>query len=99
MIQAAGVVDVGLLEIHVHPDRWHLRRLYVAPAWQGRGIGSLVLREVLREAGQAAFRVCLSALEVDPARAFYERHGFGVTQAVPPRYEMEWPIGACSSGL
>jgi hypothetical protein len=29
-------------------------------------------------------------LEVNPARRFYERHGFVLTNTISPRHHMEW---------
>jgi hypothetical protein len=34
--------------------------------------------------------VRLTVLEVNPARRFYERHGFVLTHTIPPRHHMEW---------
>jgi ribosomal protein S18 acetylase RimI-like enzyme len=41
-----------------------------------RGIGSRILADLLTEAQSAGVAVRLTVIEVNPARALYERHGF-----------------------
>jgi ribosomal protein S18 acetylase RimI-like enzyme len=60
---------------HPHEPAWYLQFLGVDPAYQGRGLGSALLRDVLDaadESGQAAYLEASS----DRNRALYERHGF-----------------------
>jgi hypothetical protein len=42
------------------------------------------------DARRAGMAVRLTVLEVNPARRFYERHGFVFTGAVSPRQHLEW---------
>jgi GNAT superfamily N-acetyltransferase len=53
-----------------------LEHFYLAPRWQGRGLGSAVLRSLLVEADAAGVPVRLTVLNGSPARRLYERHGF-----------------------
>jgi GNAT superfamily N-acetyltransferase len=53
--------------------RW-LEHFYLDPALQGRGIGTVVLRRVLPDAGV----VRLNVLQGSPARRLYERFGFAL---------------------
>ncbi|GAA1592836.1 MULTISPECIES: GNAT family N-acetyltransferase [Kribbella] len=53
-------------------DRLWLEHFYLAPQYQGRGIGSGVLRSVLDRDDD----VWLNVLQGSPARKLYERHGF-----------------------
>lgn len=57
-----------------------LARLYVALAWQGRGVAAALLDAVQREAARAGARVLWLAVYQRNARAvaFYRRHGFTV---------------------
>ncbi|WP_419994565.1 GNAT family N-acetyltransferase [Streptomyces boninensis] len=57
-----------------------LENFYLAPFHQGRGLGSAVLRELLRK---TAATVRLQVLQGSPARRLYERHGF-VTESEDP---------------
>ena len=57
-----------------------LARLAVGAAWQGKGIGSGLLKDAMRRTVQAADIVGIRALAAhakdDAARAFYEHFGF-----------------------
>jgi ribosomal protein S18 acetylase RimI-like enzyme len=53
---------------------WHIDQLYVDPACQRRGIGSLLLAQAIRS---VPGRITLDVFEDNlGARAFYEKHGF-----------------------
>lgn len=82
--------DIGLMRVERHSDCWRLDRLYVLPAYQKQGIGSHVLQCLIDEAKSAHVQLRLTILEVNPARRFYERHGFVLTHTVSPRHHMEW---------
>jgi ribosomal protein S18 acetylase RimI-like enzyme len=62
----------------------------VLPAFQRRGIGGSLLRRLIEDAQAAAVALRLTVLEVNPARRFYERHGFVLTDTISPRHHMEW---------
>ncbi len=69
--QMAGCVAFG-------PEQDHLllEHFYIAPDFQNRGLGSLVLNRLMREAGQAQKTIRLSTLKQSDAARFYEKHGF-----------------------
>jgi GNAT superfamily N-acetyltransferase len=89
VIRLAGR-DIGLIGVERHPDQWLLVRLYLLPAYQNQGIGGHLLRRVIDAARAAKVDLRLTVLEVNPARRFYERHGFVVTHTIPPRHYMDW---------
>ncbi|KAK1186421.1 GNAT family N-acetyltransferase [Streptomyces sp. NBS 14/10] len=62
--------------------RW-LEHFYLAPHWQGRGLGSAVLRTVLERTDAQGVSVGLNVLQGSAARRLYERHGF-VMEAEDP---------------
>jgi GNAT superfamily N-acetyltransferase len=64
-----------------HPERAHfyLPFLGVAPEWQGRGIGSALMRPVLSRCDREGIPAYLEA-STPRNRALYERHGFAVTE-------------------
>ncbi len=56
-----------------------LHKLYVLPEVKGRGVGHALLEAALSEAGkQGAVAMELNVNKRNPARHFYERHGFVV---------------------
>lgn len=67
---------------------WELVQIQIAPAWQGAGIGSHLVRALLEQARQAGAVVRLSVLKANPARQLYERLGFAVVAELDHAYEM-----------
>jgi ribosomal protein S18 acetylase RimI-like enzyme len=65
---------------HPHePDHWYLPVIGIAPAWQGRGYGSALLRPVLERCDAERLPAYLEATTVRN-RALYERHGFELVE-------------------
>jgi GNAT superfamily N-acetyltransferase len=89
IVQSAGR-DIGLLGLDRRLDCWFLDKLYLLPAYQKQGIGSYLLQGLMDEAKSAQVVLRLTVLEVNPARRFYERHGFVLTHTISPRHHMEW---------
>jgi len=77
---------VGFLVVKPHPEGLLLDHLYLRPAAQGRGVGSRVLQELLRDADAQRSAVLVGALRGSSANAFYARHGFRLVE------EAEWDL-------
>jgi GNAT superfamily N-acetyltransferase len=60
-----------------------LEHFYLDPRHQGRGLGSAVLRAILRRADAQGTVTRLIVLQGSPARRLYERHGFVVDSQDP----------------
>ena len=84
-IIVAGDTDIGCVTTLSRSDHLWVDQLYVAPAFQRKGIGSKVLRMVLAEAETAGLPVRLSVLATNPALAFYRSHGLRVHEETPER--------------
>ncbi|GIF68078.1 N-acetyltransferase [Asanoa ishikariensis] len=77
------VVDgafAGSVAMRPADDGRRLEHFYLAPARQGQGLGSAVLRTVL---DQERDTVRLNVLQGSKARRLYERHGFTVEREDP----------------
>jgi GNAT superfamily N-acetyltransferase len=81
--------DIGVLTVERLADRIKLGQFYILPSHQNRGIGTAILRELIREARQAGKRLKLRLLKVNPVRRLYEREGFRVVSSTPERLYME----------
>jgi GNAT superfamily N-acetyltransferase len=82
--------DIGIIGVEPHGDHWFLEKLYLLPAYQNQGLGGSLLERLKNEAASAQIVLRLTVLEVNPARRFYERHGFVLARTIPPRHPMEW---------
>jgi GNAT superfamily N-acetyltransferase len=89
IIQLAGR-DIGMIGVDRRSDFWFIDKLYLLPAYQRQGIGGYLLRHLIEDAKSTRVELRLTVLEVNPARRFYERHGFVSTHTISPRHHMEW---------
>jgi ribosomal protein S18 acetylase RimI-like enzyme len=75
------------------PPHWYLAVMGVDPQWQGRGIGSKLMRPALETLDAEGMPAYLEA-STPRSRALYERHGFAVTgefnlpSGGPPLWQM-----------
>ncbi|RIX73736.1 GNAT family N-acetyltransferase [Acidovorax cavernicola] len=79
---------VGLLKVSRDPHEWVVIQIQLAPGYQGGGIGSRLLAEVVDEATRAGVDLTLSVLRANPAKALYERLGFAVERVSDFSFEM-----------
>jgi GNAT superfamily N-acetyltransferase len=82
--------DIGCMELIEEPSIFRLNKLYIAPLYQNRGIGTEILRIMISNARAARKPICLSVLRVNPAKALYRRLGFKVQSQTPERVYMEF---------
>jgi GNAT superfamily N-acetyltransferase len=71
--------DVGWIQIQRDAATINLGQFYIAPDRQNRGIGGMVLKQLLAESGKRGLAVTLSVMKANRALAFYRRRGFRVT--------------------
>jgi ribosomal protein S18 acetylase RimI-like enzyme len=76
LIVERDVTPIGLLKLTKSGQMWTLHQLQLLPEWQGMGIGTGVLRNILAQAAQCGSQVELHVLKVNQARRLYERLGF-----------------------
>jgi GNAT superfamily N-acetyltransferase len=83
-------LDVGCILLNEQPKDFSLGRMFVAPTYQRRGIGSALLRQFIERAGESGKVLKLRVLKVNPTRCLYERHGFVVSHSTEHHYYMMW---------
>jgi GNAT superfamily N-acetyltransferase len=82
--------DVGWIQEQISEESIHLGSLYVAPAMQGRGIGTQVLEMLLARAAGESKAVTLAVVKINnPARQFYEKRGFQTTHEDEHKFYMK----------
>lgn len=88
IIVVAGAA-VGVLKLEERDGDCFVGLVEITPAWQGQGLGSEVMRDVLAEAFGRGQAVSLHVLKANPAaRRLYERLGFRVVETREERYVM-----------
>lgn len=90
IIQWAGI-DVGMCYVVEKDDCYFIKRMEILLKYQNRGIGTEILRKILKRAEQQNKTVRLRVFKINPARRFYERHGFQITGETETHYQMEKP--------
>lgn len=68
-----------------HPDHMFIEKLYIGPAYQGRGIGAFALSAKTNIAAERGLPTKLSVLTTNPADRFYKREGFTLEAETPER--------------
>ena len=68
--------DMGALSVERRRDEVYLDTVEIAPVYQGRGLGTAVIRDVLTEAWAAELPVTLQVNRANRSRRLYERLGF-----------------------
>ena len=82
IIEADGEF-AGSVALRPAEDAHWLEHFYLSAHLQGTGIGTAVLRDLLRQCDADGTRVRLNVLQGSPARRLYERHGFTVESQDP----------------
>ena len=84
----AGSEVIGAIDAERRSDGWFLNNIEIRPDWQGRGIGSRLVGDLVARAHREGHRVALEVLKVNPARRLYERLGFVVIGETDTHYLM-----------
>jgi ribosomal protein S18 acetylase RimI-like enzyme len=81
--------DVGVLQVQERAEELFLVIIEISPIFQGLGIGTAVIQDVLSEAVHHARPVALQVLRANiRARALYQRLGFVITGENATHYIM-----------
>lgn len=88
VIQVADI-SVGVFVVERCPTHIQLEQIYLLPEYQRQGIGTVLLNKLIAEASQLDIPVRLRVMVVNPAKNFYEKFGFIVTEATGDFFCME----------
>lgn len=83
-IIVADGADAGLWSVAREPDRLVLKKAYLLPGFQRRGIGSTLLRRLIQDSKAARLPIELRYLKVNPVASLYERLGFRLFKEESP---------------
>jgi ribosomal protein S18 acetylase RimI-like enzyme len=90
VIQVGGQ-DIGVFIVEEGDDEIFLAEIQILPDWQGRGIGSAIVRSLMDSAATAGKPVTLRVLHVNErARALYERLGFRPFKQIETHTYLRW---------
>ncbi|TCC57642.1 N-acetyltransferase [Kribbella pittospori] len=89
-IVMVGEVEAGAVDAEFEtPTVFYIGRIEILPRFQGLGLGSRILRELLAAArGRGAAAAELHVLKANRARSLYERLGFVVIADEDPKFRM-----------
>ena len=79
---------IGCLAVLDEGNHIYLSYIALKPALQNKGIGTMLIQDVLERGQRANKPVTLKVLKINPARKLYERLGFKVTQESETHYFM-----------
>jgi len=97
LIVVVDGTDAGRLYVHRRPDEIRIMDIALLPDFRGKGIGSRLLKELLRE-GEISSRIVTIHVEAfNPALRLYLRLGFKQAAENGVYYLMEWRPSAPSS--
>ena len=83
-------VPCGYICVEDRGGEIHLRELVIDPEFQGRGIGSSLLREVIEDARARQVPVRLGTFHLNRAVNLYRRMGFREVGRTETHILMEW---------
>jgi ribosomal protein S18 acetylase RimI-like enzyme len=79
----------GALLLEWKPDSLYIHEIQLLPEYQGRGIGTAVVRKVIEQGASRRLPITLSVVPANPrAQSLYERLGFEVTRVESPFIRM-----------
>jgi GNAT superfamily N-acetyltransferase len=81
--------DIGWLQTITQDDELFVAQMYVDRPFQGRGIGTDVMKRLIGVAKQLKQTVRLNVVKINPARRLYERLGFRVTHEDDHKFYMK----------
>lgn len=83
----------GSLWLEWKPDSLYIHEVQIVPEFQGNGLGTAVVQNVIEQGARRRLPVTLSVVPANPrAQRLYERLGFEVTAIEPPFIRMRHSV-------
>ncbi|MEO9131209.1 MAG: N-acetyltransferase [Sphingomonas sp.] len=89
VIEMAGI-PIGRLYLQERETRLHIVDIALMPTHCGKGVGSAILKAMVKTAGSRGKGVGIFVEKYNPALRLYRRLGFTDIQETDIYYEMEW---------
>lgn len=89
IITTSGI-DAGYISVERFPDHIFAKELVILPEYQGKGIGSSLLKSILQEATEKDIPVQLQVLKKNFAQDLYRRLGFKEIETNETHIKMEF---------
>ena len=89
-IVVVGKSEVGAYLVNEEPDHYWLEMILIVPEWQGRGLGSEIIRRLQVVAEQNDKPIKLSVIKVNLVMEFYTRLGFEVYDQDQAVFKLVW---------
>ena len=89
-IICVGEKAIGWIQVAEFVGRLYLRQLHLVPAYRRQGIGTRLIKDLLRQADALAKPVTLDVMHGNPARRLYLRLGFRQTGQDADKKQMIW---------
>jgi ribosomal protein S18 acetylase RimI-like enzyme len=84
-----GDVAVGVFLVERFLTHIQLEQIYLLPEYQRLGIGSALIHSLIKESSQYQLPIRLRVMAINPAKKFYEKLDFIVTEVTPEFFIME----------
>ena len=84
--------DIGMLKVEKRIDHIYLGDIQLKEAFQGKGIGTSLIRDVIEKSKAHGLPLRMRVLKVNPVLKLYERLGFARVKEFKYIYELEWNV-------
>jgi ribosomal protein S18 acetylase RimI-like enzyme len=86
--------DIGWLQVLDAEDRIHIEQLHLIGSYRNRGIGTRLIKAIMKRARDSGVPVELNVIRGNPAFRLYERLGFQLIAEEPEKLRMRWEASA-----
>jgi orotate phosphoribosyltransferase len=81
-------IDIGMLSLEERDENVFLSTIEIHPDYQGKGIGTTIIKKIVADSAKKTKIVTLQVLKVNPAKDLYERLGFIVVEETKTHFRM-----------